>query len=286
MAVIKMNFLSKELGMQTNVTVCLPSYSFADRMRGREDVYVPGMKYQTLWLLHGGSGDDSDFVHFTNIVRYADEHKLAVIMPADYNAAYTNRDNTRFFSYIVDELPQMCRAFFPLSDKREDNFVAGLSMGSHGAMKCAIVRPENYCTALMMSGSSYRPGVPAVVPVENGEFKLPDPNAPSPMPMGMMSNLQNAEFIKGTENDVYAIAKENKEKGKALPKMIFHCGDKDHALYRTQNAVGYLKENGYDVDFILEPGYGHEWDFWDLSLRKAISEWLPIRHEAYYPEGK
>lgn len=114
MAVIKMNFLSKTLGMQTNVTVCLPSFSFADIMQGRDEVYVPGMKYQVLWLLHGGSGDDSDYVNFSNIVRYADDHKLAVVMPCDYNMSYTDHpQGAKYFSYVVDELPQLCRAFFP-----------------------------------------------------------------------------------------------------------------------------------------------------------------------------
>ena len=39
MAVVKMNFLSQALGMQTNVTICVPSFSFADIMNGRQDVY-------------------------------------------------------------------------------------------------------------------------------------------------------------------------------------------------------------------------------------------------------
>ena len=52
------------LGMQTNVTICLPTFSFADIMNNNNDVYIPGMKYQVLWLLHGGSGDDSDYVNF------------------------------------------------------------------------------------------------------------------------------------------------------------------------------------------------------------------------------
>ena len=92
MAVVKMNFLSQALGMQTNVTICVPSFSFADIMNGRQDVYVPGMKYQVLWLLHGGSGDDSDYVNFSNIVRYADDNKIAVVMPADYNAGYADQE--------------------------------------------------------------------------------------------------------------------------------------------------------------------------------------------------
>ena len=32
------------------------------------------------------------------------------------------------------------------------------------------------------------------------------------------------------------------------------------------------------------PGYKHEWDFWDLTLKKALKEWLPLRHSAIYPE--
>ena len=47
--VVKFNFLSKYLGMQTNVTMCLPSFSFADIMGDRKEVYVQGMK---LSLIH------------------------------------------------------------------------------------------------------------------------------------------------------------------------------------------------------------------------------------------
>src|SRR5690606_9636460 len=159
MALIKMNFQSKALWKQTNVTVFLPSYSFEDSRAGKEVRYVPGVKFQTLYLLHGGLGDDSDYVTYTNIVRYADEAKLAVVMPCGYNSSYTDaEDGAGYFTYIAEELPEICGAYFPLSNKREDTFVGGLSMGSHGAMKLAIVHPERFAAALMMSGASYRRG--------------------------------------------------------------------------------------------------------------------------------
>ena len=161
MAVIKMNFLSQALGMQTNITICLPTYSFADAVADRREVYVPGMKYQVLWLLHGGSGDDSDYLNFSNIARYADENKIAVVMPAGYDSFYTNWhegcDGAQYYTYITEELFHTLPILFPFSTKREDNFVAGLSMGSHGAMKIAINHPERYAAALIMSGSAIRP---------------------------------------------------------------------------------------------------------------------------------
>ncbi len=283
MAVLKMNFLSDALKMQTNITVVLPTYSFADNMQGVNATYVPGMKYQAMYLLHGGCGDDSDYVNFTNIVRYADTHKLAVIMPSANNSAYTDYEGVDFYTYISEELPKVCEALFPISTKREDTFIAGLSMGSHGAMKIAMNHPERYAAVLLMSGASYRPGVPSVVKTVNGEYRF-DVNLTPPFKFGVMDKINEPEFIKGTVNDVYAIAKRNVEEGKKLPKLFFRVGDSDHALYRATLAEKDLREWGYETKMEVVPGMGHEWDLWDESLRIAIRDWLPLRHQVIYPE--
>ncbi|MFS0723513.1 alpha/beta hydrolase [Paenibacillus sp. 1P07SE] len=283
MAVIKMNFLSKALGMQTNLTVCLPSYSFADSMEGREVAYVQGMKFQCLYLMHGGSGDDSDYVNFTNIVRYADRNKLAVIMPGVHNSAYTDLPYGRYFTYVAEELPQLCEAFFPISGKREDTFVGGLSMGSHGAMKLAMLYPERYRAALMMSGASYRPGIPSIVKTKNGEFDW-ETDMRVPVGQELQDNLHDEAFLRGTVNDVYAAARRNIEEGKLLPKLIFRVGDSDHALYRTIRAEEDLRQWGYDTTLEIVPGMGHEWDLWDETLRLAADEWLPLRRTPIYPD--
>ena len=259
-----MNFLSQALGMQTNVTICIPSFSFADIMAGRKDVYVPGMKYQVLWLLHGGSGDDSDYVNFSNIVRFADDNKIAVVMPADYNAGYADVEgdgkgmigSAKYYTYIVDELPRMLQSMFSFSDKREDNFIAGLSMGGFGTFKCAMLHPEKYAAAMCMSGAGSDPAEN-----QNGLFKV-EPGSPL---------------------DSWAAAKRNVEEGKELPKMFLTVGDKDFTLDGMRKTNEYLTGLGYDVVYEEVPGYGHEWDFWDLTLRKALKEWLPIRHSVIYP---
>lgn len=263
MAVIKMNFLSQKLGMQTNVTICLPSFSFADIMAGRDDVYVPGMKYQVLYLLHGGSGDDSDYLHFSNITRYADENKIAVVMPADYNMSYTDFDGgVQYMSYVAEELPKLCQTYFPISDKREDNFIGGLSMGSGGAQKIAVRYPEQYAAVLAMSA---------------GGFTLPKPgNRPRigmPMPPSQEGEAQRSREA----------AERNVREGKLLPKFFMTWGDKDFAGASHEEACEYLSGLGYEIYKEIVPGYGHEWDFWDLTLRKALKEWLPIRHSAIYP---
>ncbi len=283
MAVIKMNFLSQALGMQTNVTICLPTYSFSDTLGGGKAVYVPGMKYQVLWLLHGGSGDDADYLHFSNIARYADENKVAVVMPAGYDSFYTDwtdgSDGARYYTYVTEELPQVLPTLFPLSTRREDNFVGGLSMGSHGAMKIAVNLPERYAAALIMSGSAIRPDN-----VERGLDTVAKQSGPLPTIMKRIGLLQQEAFVRGTVNDVNAVAAEKAKAGGPLSKFYITCGGDDFAREGTLFGRDYLKKLGYEVFYEEIPGYTHEWDFWDLALRRALSEWLPLRRSILYPE--
>lgn len=283
MAVLKMNFLSKYLGMQTNVTVCLPSFSFRDLMNNNPDFYKPGMKFQTLYLLHGGSGDDSDYLHFTNIVRYADENRIAVVMPCDYNYFYTDNPNgPRYWRYVSDELPEVCQSLFPLSPARADNFVAGLSMGGFGAMKMGILKPERFAAALVMSGAVQSPE--AMREFAKSRPWRRAPGDPDLMPMVKLDRIFDLKHMEGGPNDAWGQARKNVEEGKPLPAFYLTVGDKDFALDHVVEANKYLSSLGYETHFELVPGYGHEWDFWDLTLKKALESWLPIRHDVIYPQ--
>ena len=146
MALIRMNHLSFCKGRQTDVSVILPTKGMEDKRNGTS-FETPGMKYQTLWLLHGGGGDDMDFVKYSNIVRYAEANRLAVVMPA--GECFYEKD----FDYVTRELPETLRCLFPLSDKREDNFIGGLSHGGDGAMRAAMEYQDRFTGALIMSAA-------------------------------------------------------------------------------------------------------------------------------------
>ena len=277
MTVLELNFLSKYLGYQTNVTVCLPRPGQDDAA----DFYRPGMKFQTLYLLHGYSGDSTDYRDFTGIVRYANEARVAVVMPSGYNAFYTdNPKGPRYFKYVSEELPQVCQSLFPLSAKREDNFVAGLSMGGHGAMKMGIMKCENYAAALCMSGSSPNPDTIREYASRRRRRAAVDEDLPT---IDFRTLYGHLDHFKGSVNDVWHHAKLNVDGGKRLPQFFITVGDEDFAREGVESAHAYLADLGYDTTLEIVPGYGHEWDFWDLTLRKALREWLPLRHSVIYP---
>lgn len=263
MAVISMNLSSGCLRMKTDVMVILPFYSPYDIADGKRDEIFPvGKKYQVLWLLNGGNGNDWDWVTYSNVVRYAYEHMLAVVMPSGYNMNYDDFDpGMKMCQYIGEELPNLLRNIFPFSNKREDNFIGGLSMGSNGAQKIAIRYPENYAAVLAMSAGSFN--------VRPKDAARPRVNTGMPMPPHKPDEMEeNCEILK---RDI--------AEGKKLPKFFMIWGEKDIAREGSIRSVKFLKEQGCDVYEEEVPGLGHWWDLWDPMLKKAMDELLPLKHD-------
>ena len=133
MALMHVNFFSNALGMCVACDVILPQKA------------APEHGFKTLWLLHGMSDNHTIWGRRTSVERYVDKYDLAVVMPNGHLSSYANMAHGgKYFTYIADELPKIMRGFFPLSARREDNFISGLSMGGAGCLKIGLARPENY----------------------------------------------------------------------------------------------------------------------------------------------
>lgn len=102
---------------------------------------------KVLWLLHGGSGDQTAWVRDTRIEAYASKYpNLAVILPNAYHSCFIDLAmGAKFGQYIGEELPIIMRSLLPnLSQRREDNFVAGFSNGGYGCLYIGLRYPETF----------------------------------------------------------------------------------------------------------------------------------------------
>ena len=244
MALIHFNHLSMSKGHQDNLTIILPTDGM-DEKHNHTSFLAPGMKYQTLWLLHGGGGDDSDFVNFSGIVRYATQHRLAVVMPA--GECFYDQD----FAYVTEELPRVLRALFPLSGRREDNFIGGLSHGGDAAMRACFEYPERYAAGLIMSAA----GTDHKGDVDKAALRF----------------------------DVYGLAARNVKEGREMPKLIFATGSGDRGMPYYVPVIDRVEAMGIPVTRHYVEGDGHSWEFWDETLRLGLAELLPIRHDVIPP---
>ncbi|KAI4448986.1 hypothetical protein C823_003515 [Eubacterium plexicaudatum ASF492] len=152
MAVFQVNFMAETLGRTVPLYVILPT----------DKVYFPGMKkraegkpYQTLYLLHGIIGNYTDWLYGTRIQRWAQERDLAVVMPSGDNCFYLDQpwNCNMYGEFIGKELVSFTRKTFPLSDRKEDTFIGGLSMGGFGAMRNGLKYNRTFGRIFSLSGA-------------------------------------------------------------------------------------------------------------------------------------
>ncbi len=99
-----------------------------------------GDKYPVLYLLHGMSDDHTIWQRRTSIERYAADYGIAVVMPTTQLGWYTDMHmGFKWWTFISDELPQICHAFFPYMSHRARGHVRRRTV--HGRIRRAQVRP-------------------------------------------------------------------------------------------------------------------------------------------------
>lgn len=262
MAFIQMSILSKSLMRTVPVNVILP----ADKMVFPGMPEPPEKPFKTLYLLHGVFGSYIDWVNGTRIQRYAEEHDLAVVMPSGDNAFYVDQPgaNNYYGEFVGKELVELTRKMFPLSRKREDTFIGGLSMGGYGAMRNGLKYWENFGCIVALSGALL---VEDVAKRTNDDPFFLNRRDYAEACFGDLSKILDSD-----KNPKYLVRQLKKE-GRPIPRIYMACGDADSLLPANQDMAAFLKEQGADVTFEVGPG-AHEWDFWDTYIRKAI-EWLP-----------
>lgn len=154
MAYVSLHIDSEFLGANTNITVILPEKKGEQTP---EAFYGSGKKYKVLWLFHGGHGDCTDWIRKTKIELYACEKDLVVVCPSAQSSFYQNWPTFGPGYYMKDfffhELMPLIYGWFPVSDRKEDNYIAGLSMGGVGTLTFLLEEPERFSAAAVLSGT-------------------------------------------------------------------------------------------------------------------------------------
>ena len=262
MAFIQVSFMSKTLMRTVPLQVILPVDKFTFGQPEREE-----KPFKTLYLLHGIFGNETDWVHGTRIQRWAEEKNLAVVMPAGENAFYVDQPSIGAMhgQFIGEELVEITRKMFPLSHKREDTFIAGLSMGGYGAIRNGLKYHDTF---------GYIAGLSSAMILEKANVA----DDSSPMFFEKKSFLESVfgdlSKIQDCEINPEWIAGNMKEDGIPFPHMYLACGLDDPLLSPNRKFRDTMRELGVDVTYEEGPG-AHEWDFWNRYIKKVL-EWLPL----------
>lgn len=223
---------------------------------------------KVLMLLHGYSGNNSDWITGTNIFELSERYNLAVIMPSGGNSFYIDRpaDCERYATMVGDELLAYVRDTFGLSGRAEDTFIAGLSMGGYGAIRNGLLYSHNYSriaafsSALIINGlKDRRPGDESII----GNYAY------------YTTLFGDLKTVAETDINPEVLVRKKLAAGEKLPKIYMACGTEDSLLPVNREFRDFLVSNGIEPDYHESSGI-HDWRFWNSYLEPAVKWMLDI----------
>lgn len=249
MAFIDFHFYSEVLGMQSEAYVIIPQRETSGQI-GIEN-RSGNEKYKCLYLLHGLSDDHTIWMRRTSIERYASEYGICVVMPCGHRSFYSNMAcGLRYYDFIAKELPRLVCEFFNVSNKREDTFIGGLSMGGYGALKVALRESDRFAAGIGLSSVANIKGHTNTFALESvfgAGINIPD------------------------EDDLLYLAQRVANSDKK-PRIYMAVGTEDFLFESNQILHNRLCELNYEHEYVTAPGI-HNWEFWDYHIQGAL-KWL------------
>jgi S-formylglutathione hydrolase FrmB len=260
---MEVNFYSQVLGLQSQAYLIIPQ---SESGVGIAETGKRRGPYPVLWLLHGASDDHTIWLRRTSIERYVSSLGLAVLMPNAHLSSYANMAHgQRYADFFSRELPAIMREFFPLSARREDNFIAGLSMGGYGALALGLGNPDLFSAIGCFSAGNLN------MRANRGPAKRVSGKASRDLTVFGVED--RAELLGNLNYDCFAKAEAALAAGKPLPRIFHCCGTEDFLRENARATAEWFKARPqFDYSFQEGPG-GHGWEFWDLWVQRFLS-WL------------
>lgn len=257
MALLTCHFFSEALQESTAMTVILPEPAHGQiGMGGAAGSEPPPV----LYLLHGLSDDESIWLRRTSVERYVAELGLAVVMPRGGRSFYADEAwGSAYWTFLHAELPEVVGRFLRVSQRREDTFVAGLSMGGYGALRWALREPGRFAAAASLSGAL---GITDAASAEARDALVPQ----------VWAGADPA----GGDDDLLALL--DRADPAALPALYATCGADDPLLASQHAFAARAAQRGVALEHHVHPGV-HDWAFWDRHVQDVLA-WLPLRGRA------
>ncbi len=266
MAWLQVSFFSTSLGRSVPLNVLLP-----------QPMQMPGMPkkepapYKTLYLLHGYMGNYTDWIMNTQITEMSQQFNIAVVMPSGNNGFYVDQERNSVLgsTYISKELVNFTRKLLPLSDKREDTFIGGLSMGGYGALYNGLKNPEVFGAIIALSSAV----LSSIVNSATDEVNM----------MGITKNYFRAILgkdcydydVEKSDYNPSVLAEKVLAEGKPLPNLYIACGYNDMLAHANRRIHEDLVRMGFDHCYEEGPGT-HEWMFWNRHLRRGLARLIKL----------
>ena len=251
--VVNDTIFSKKLNAERTCSVYLPP-SYGE---------VPGKKYPVLYLFHGMSQTNQDWVWRGHVQEVADRliysqeaREMIIVMPDAGGDIYKeiwngffNMPGWLYEDFFFEEfLPYVENKYHVIGDK-ENRAVAGLSMGGGGATGYGLWHADKFASVYAMSALMSIP--------EEGAARFDNPD--SKLAILTRAVIERSCIKRVTNADAGTI--------QALKSVrwFVDCGDDDFLLDRNIEFFQAMRKAGIPCQFRVRDG-GHDWEYWHSAL--------------------
>ena len=258
MAVINMDLMSRSLTTRTDLYVVVPTPTLQDMIAG-QDRYDPEKRWPVVYMLHGAGGNGFEWIQKADIESLCCRWGFIAVLPSTELGFYNDTpDGRAYCTYVSKELPSMIEATFHASDKMEDRYIMGYSMGGFGAVKIGLMYPDRYNKIASLSGCMDVKGF--IEAFERGSI------------FNIHSSLPDWPDIEGGDNDTLALLQrmaERREKGLRVPPMYHTIGRQDFIYGFSQEWRKRAQELGLELVYTEGEGI-HDFSYWGPRIENEI----------------
>ena len=271
MALLNCDIFFDVLGLSTSLTVILPQATTSQiGMTGRAQRLRSSGAVPTARTVRRRTR--SGWVR-TSIERYVAPLGVAVVMPQVHRSFYTDEAyGNRYWTYLSEELPEIVHSFFRLSRRREDTFVAGLSMGGYGALKWALRYPDRFTAAASCcpAPSISRPG--NRTPSGTGAAENMPQQDNRVLDEQMMRRILGDRSVeRHGDGGSPCWTRLTPPRHRPCTSAV---GPRTRCTPRTRRFVQAAADR--DVALVNHFGPGeHDWAYWDAQIQDVLA-WLPL----------
>lgn len=233
--------------------------------------YTPnkGMYFSKLiFAMHPAMEGGDFFFDKLGLAYLADTYSVAIIAPSLGNGYFINSPYEKQADFLQAELMPVLREMLPLSSRREDNMLLGISMGAFGAAHWALRCPETFGAAALISGV-FDASLPIDERARKNREQRPLVKLFSEKVMPLL--MRDEEGNISSEADIRPLYARAAEKG--APDFALWCGEGDYlSLEQSRNFARNCRAQGISVTEHIAPG-AHNLAFWEGAVGDAL-HWL------------
>ena len=245
MTMISMNYLSRYMMRHVRVKIILPH----EELHPERGAAAP---WKTLYFLHGYTENADQLVSTIHLMEMSSKYGIAIVIPDGENSFYVNHSarNSSYENMMAEELVKVTRMLFPLSDRYEDTWIGGFSMGGFGALMLGLRHSDVFSKIAALA--------PACMPYGRiGGHYFPD---------DMLTDIFGGRENYFAEYDPFSLMMQHQTQGKQMPELFMRCGIDDVMVYEICSELREkMKNAGIVLDYKEYPG-GHTAEFANYIL--------------------